>query len=71
MLNECLKKDASQNVEILDYKVQIGETGIPAEDSLNLGPRRIAKQRVQRMRRRHDRALSTGYSRLGWAARMM
>ena len=71
MLNECLKQDQSQTVEILDCNARVGNTGMPSEDSVNLGPRRLAKQRTQRMRRRHDRALFAGKSSLGWATRMI
>ena len=71
MLNECLKKDQSQTVDILDCNAHVGDTGMPAEDSVNLGPRRLAKQRLQRMRRRHDRALIAGTTSLGWATRVI
>ena len=71
MLNECLYKDTSESVAIMDCNVQVGDTGIPAEDSINLGPKRLAKQRVQRMRRRNDRSVFSGNSRLGWATRML
>ena len=71
MLNECLKKEQPQSVEIMDCNVHIGETGIPAEDSVNLGPKRLAKQRIQSMRRRHNRSVFSGNARLGWATRMM
>lgn len=71
MLNEYLKNDQSQCVEIKDCNVRVGATGMPSTDSVNLGPKRLAKQRVQRMRRRHDRALFTSNARLGWATRMI
>ena len=71
MLNENLKQDQSQTVEIMDCNVHVGDTGIPSEDSVNLGPKRIAKERVQRMRRRNNHSLFSGNSRLGWATRMM
>ena len=71
MLNECLKNDQSQTVEIVDCNARIGNTGMPNENSVNLGPKRLAKQRIQRMRRRHDRALITAKSGIGWTARMI
>ena len=71
MLNEYLRKDESHAVDIMDCNVQIGDTGIAPVDSVNLGPKRLAKQRFQRMRRRQDRALFSGNGRLGWATRMM
>lgn len=70
MLNEYLNKEQSQRVEILDCNVQVGDTGMPSVDSLNLGPKRLAKQRAQRMRRRNDRASFSVNARLGWATRM-
>ena len=71
MLNECLKKESTDSVGIRDCRVRVGDTGMPSTDSLNLGPKRLAKERHQRMRRRHDRALFQSNSRLGWATRMM
>lgn len=71
MLNECLKNEQSQSVEIMDCNVQVCDTGIPVQDSLNLGPKRLAKQRVQRMRRSHNRSVFAGNARLGWATKML
>lgn len=69
MLNEILKKVQSDSVSIRTDKVRISDTGI-AEDSANLGPRRLARQRFQRMRRRHQRAASSAYPATGWVARI-
>lgn len=71
MLNEYLRNDQAESVDIVDCDVQVCNTGISAEDSVNLGPKRLAKQRNQRMRRRHDRSLFSGISSRGWATRMM
>lgn len=66
-----LKKDQSQSVEVVECTAHVGATGFPADDSANLGPKRLAKQRIQRMRRRHERAYFGGNARLGWATRML
>ena len=70
MLNEILKKVQTDNVEIYDSNVHVGNTGMPATDSANLGIRRQAQARTQRMRRRHQRAMSSFSRPLGWTARM-
>ena len=71
MLNECLKTEVTQSVDLVDCNAQVGDTGMPSADSANLGPKRLAKQRVQRMRRRHNPAFTAPSSRLGWSARML
>ena len=67
MLTETLNKVKSDEVPIRAHNVRIGNTGI-AEDSANLGPQRLARQRFQRMRRRHERAM-TSLRATGWVAR--
>lgn len=68
MLNETLSKVQSDDVSIRSCDVRIGHTGI-GEDSANLGPGRLARQRFQRMRRRHERAMSSTRATTGWVAR--
>ena len=70
MLNEYLKKDQSNNVEIRDCKAHVGDTGIVNQQSANLGMARLAKQRVQRMRRRQQRSAFSGSIARGWVARI-
>lgn len=70
MLNESLKQVQTDNVEISDSNLQIGDTGMPATDSANLGIRRQAQARTQRMRRRHERAMTSFSRPTGWVARM-
>jgi hypothetical protein len=71
MLNECLKKDQSKEIDIRNCSGHVGNTGIAPEDSANLGPRRLAKQRFQRMRRRHERSAFSASAPTGWMARML
>ncbi len=70
MLTETLKETQSGKIEIHDCAAQVGDTGIPGTDSANLGARRLAKTRIQRMRRRHQRSASFGRGPTGWVARM-
>lgn len=70
MLNEKLSNLQYVNTEIRDCDVRIGDTGIAPEDSANFGPRRLAKQRFQRMRRRHERSVLSARAATGWVARM-
>lgn len=70
MLNHSLKKTQPGSVEIRDCAGPVKETGFPPSDSANLGVRRLAKTRAQRMRRRSLRA-TTGFSAGGWVARML
>lgn len=68
MLNETLKKVQSEDVPVRSSNVRIGNTLI-AEESANLGTRRLAKARFQRMRRRHEHATRSAYPASGWVAR--
>lgn len=70
MLTEKLNKLQHSSTEIRDFNVRIGDTGIAPQDSANLGPRRLVKQRFQRMRRRHQRMNSSASAPTGWVARM-
>lgn len=70
MLNETLNKVQSNEVEILAPRALVIDTGIANEASANFGVAEQAKQRLQRMRRRHQRARSLGNIASGWVARM-
>ena len=70
MLNETLKKVQSTEVGIRDCGVQVLNTGIGNAASANLGVTELAKQRFQRMRRRHERGLVSRDISRGWVARM-
>lgn len=70
MLIETVNKTQSDNVEIHGCTARVGDTGLPGVDSANLGVRRQAQARIQRMRRRHQRAALSGQGPTGWVARM-
>ena len=69
MLNEYLNKVQPECVEIQDCKARVSVTGIESADSANLGARRLAKARIQRMRRRQQRSFSASNRPMGWVAR--
>lgn len=71
MLNETLKEMQSGKIEIHDCAAGVGNTGLPGTDSANLGARRLARTRIQRMRRRQQRSASFARSSGGWVARML
>lgn len=70
MLNNVVTKVKSNELEIQGWDLYVGDTGISAGESANLGPKRLAKQRLQRMRRRHQRAQSSRNVTSGWVTRM-
>ncbi len=71
MLNHNLNTDQILALDIQDCGSRVCDTGIAPEDSANLGPNRIAKQRVQRARRRFERSLFTSRAPSGWMTRML
>lgn len=70
MLNENLNIDQSPSVTIHDRSPPVADTGIADKASANLGARRLARQRFQRMRRRNQRASFARGGATGWVARM-
>ena len=70
MLTEKLNRLQHSSTEIRDCNVRVGDTGIAFENSANLGTRRLAKERFQRMRRRHQRMSFSASAPTGWVARM-
>lgn len=70
MLIETVNKTQSDDVEIHNCAALVGDTGLPGTDSANLGARRLAKSRIQRMRRRQQHSPSFGHGPSGWVARM-
>jgi len=70
MLNEYLSKVQSENVEIRDCGAHVGSTGIAQKQSANQGATRLAKLRLQRMRRRQQRSALSGSVARGWVARI-
>lgn len=70
MLIETLNRTQANDVEIHSCAALVGDTGLPGTDSANLGARRLARTRIQRMRRRHQRSASFGRGPSGWVARM-
>lgn len=71
MLIETLNKTQSDNIELHDCTALVGDTGLPGTDSANLGARRLARTRIQRMRRRQQRSATSGHNSGGWVARMI
>ena len=69
MLNEYLKEVQAETVKVRNCGARVTDTGIESTDSANLGARRLAKTRVQRMRRRQQRVLSAANRPMGWVAR--
>ena len=70
MLNKIVTEMPSDGLEIRGWDLRVGDTGISAGESANFGPKRLAKQRLQRMRRRHQRAQSSRNGTTGWVTRM-
>lgn len=70
MLNEKLNNIQSVEPRIQDVNAHLGNTGIAGQPSANEGRSRIARQRLQRMRRRHQRSVSTLRPVTGWVTRM-
>ncbi len=70
MLNNIVTKVKSNELDIQGWDLRVGDTGISAAHSANLGPKRLAKQRLQRMRRRHERAQWSRNVAMGWITRM-
>lgn len=70
MLSETLRDMQTDTVEIHPCTKPVGKTGLPGIDSANLGAHRQAQARMQRMRRRHQRAALSGQGPTGWVARM-
>lgn len=71
MLNHNLKTDQALELGIQDCGSRVCDTGISTEDSANLGPRRLSKQRVQRARRRFERSVFNARRTSGWMTRML
>ncbi|HKJ17065.1 MAG TPA: hypothetical protein VJ984_06945 [Xanthomonadales bacterium] len=71
MLNHNLNTDQALEMDIQDCGTRVCDTGITPEDSANLGPKRLAKQRLQRARRRNNHSLFTTRASSGWMTRML
>lgn len=71
MIYETLKETQSAPIEVHPCADRVSETGLSVSDSANLGVRRLAKARMQRMRRRSLRSALSGRGPTGWVARML
>lgn len=70
MLNETLNKVQSDRAVLQAPTARVVDTGIAHKTSANFGAAEQAKQRFQRMRRRHERSVFSGRVASGWVARM-
>ena len=70
MLNHNLIENQTHQAAYQQPETQVGDTGIKVENAANACREQVRKETLQRLGRRHNRALFAANRTTGWSARL-